>query len=164
MINPYKQNYMLNQLVSLLRLNIDECYKQVYIKSINENISPYGMDYTLYFQLVNLDIFIPVDLPFDSGQNIAMVFERDTYPRPHVYDTLKRTIHGLGAKPKAVIIATYSSGIYYTFIQIEKDRKCIDIDAKFSDAISLAIVCKIPIFIEEKLSKILGIEVSSADI
>ena len=150
---------MIRHFIRLLKFKADKRYKQVHIKSINENISPFGMDYTIYFQLADKNVFIPIDLTFDSGQNIVMVSECENYPRPHVYDTLRRTIYGLGGIPRAVLIAMYSGGIYYTFIQVEKDKELLEIDAKFSDAISTAIVCKIPIFVEEKLSEIVGINV-----
>jgi len=152
---------MLGGLVSLFRLKLDNNYSQVYIRKIAENNSPLGTDYTLLLQLLGQDTFIPVKLPFDSVQNIVMVSEKKEHIRPHIYDTLRRTIVGLGAIPKAVLIAMYSSGIFYTFIQVEKDKKLLEIDIKFSDAISMAVPCNIPILIEKNLSKILGIDVDS---
>lgn len=150
---------MLKHLISLFRLNMDKSYKQVYIRKIAENNSPLGTDYTLLLQLMGQDTFIPVNLPFNSGQNIIMVSEKKFHARPHVYDTLRRTIYGLGAVPKAVLIAMYSAGVFYTFIQVEKNNQLLEIDVKFSDAISLAVACGIPILIENNLSKILGIDV-----
>jgi len=44
-------------------------------------------------------------------------------------------------------------------MQVERGNKSFEIDTKFVDAISMAIVCKLPIFVEQNLCKILGVNI-----
>ena len=150
---------MINHVIGLFRCTAHPNYRQIFLKNINETATPHGIDYTLYFQVLGENVYIPIDIPRESGQRLMLMREKAHYPRPHVYDTMKRVILCLGGAPKAVLLAMYSGGIYYTFIQVERGNKSFEIDTKFVDAISMAIVCKLPIFVEQNLCKILGVNI-----
>lgn len=88
-------------------------------------------------------------------KNIVFVKEKIKLPRPVTYDLLKSIIDKLAAKVEKVIITEYREleDIYFSIIQITENNKKIEIDARPSDAINLALRVKCQIFVSEELLK-----------
>lgn len=83
---------------------------------------------------------------------IALELQNEKAPRPLTADLLKTVIDELGASVVDVSVTDLSNDIYYARIGLlnaQKER--LDIDARPSDAIALAIRCEVPIFVDEEV-------------
>lgn len=87
-------------------------------------------------------------------KNIVFAKKKIQLPRPVTYDLLKNIIDKLAAKVEKVVITEYreSENTYFSIIKIiTENNKKIEIDARPSDAVNLALRVKCPVFINEEL-------------
>ncbi len=72
-------------------------------------------------------------------------------PRPMTHDLLERVIQKLGAELEKVIITNLKDHTFYAILRLTMDGKTINIDARPSDSIALAVATKSPIFAHEQV-------------
>jgi bifunctional DNase/RNase len=75
------------------------------------------------------------------------------HKRPLTHDLLENIIQQAGAKIRRIVITHEKANIYYATIRMEKEGKPIEIDARPSDSIVLALKFKIPIYVSAGLFK-----------
>jgi bifunctional DNase/RNase len=90
------------------------------------------------------------------GQNesnaIALELQNEKAPRPLTADLLKSVIDELGARVSEVNVTELTDEVYYARIGLmNAQNERLDIDARPSDAIALAIRADAPIFVEESI-------------
>ncbi len=71
--------------------------------------------------------------------------------RPMTHDLYMNTLVAFGAKISRVIINSHHSGVYFALIELLKDDEILSLDARPSDAISLALKQGVAIFIDDAL-------------
>ena len=73
--------------------------------------------------------------------------------RPLTHDLLKSVIQEMGAEVKSIVVTELRrpDDIFYAKLVVEIDGKQIDIDARPSDAIALAVRVNVPIYVEEEV-------------
>jgi bifunctional DNase/RNase len=94
---------------------------------------------------------------------IAVELQGTTSPRPLTHDLLKNVIVELGAKIISVIISDLIDEIFYARIVLDVDGRHVEIDARPSDAIALAVRAKTPIFVEDSVLERAGVTLESTD-
>ena len=72
-------------------------------------------------------------------------------PRPLTHDLTGAIVRKLNAKIQRVIISAAKDGIYYATLVLEKDGSALEIDARPSDSIVLAVKAKAPIFVAKSV-------------
>ena len=80
-------------------------------------------------------------------------------PRPLTHDLLVSVVEQLGAEFQDVIISELREHTYYALLRIRHEGELIEIDARPSDAIAVAVTCDppLPIYVnEEVLDDVLG--------
>ena len=72
-------------------------------------------------------------------------------PRPLTHDLLAGIVHAMGGELKSVLITELRDATYYAKLQIVQDGETLDIDARPSDAIAMAVAVDppLPIYVEE---------------
>ena len=72
-------------------------------------------------------------------------------PRPLTHDLLVGTVHAMGGELKSVLIHELRDATYFAKLLIEQDGETLEIDARPSDAIAVAVTAdpQLPIFVEE---------------
>ena len=89
--------------------------------------------------------------------NAIMMFLKDLpKERPQTHDLFGHALESLGAKVERVIVNDFKDGVYYGRIIISaeneiEERKIIEIDARSSDCIALAIQSKSPIYVVQSV-------------
>lgn len=86
--------------------------------------------------------------PFEA-QAIQLILEGTRPERPMTHDLYKNTIERLGGTVDRVVIDDFWNTVYYAKIYVKFNAEEIEIDARPSDAIALAIRFEAPIFIAE---------------
>lgn len=92
--------------------------------------------------------------PFEA-QSIALVLEGLSTPRPLTHDLMRNLLEELNAKIEEVYINDLRDGTFYA--RIIFDDPPIDVDARPSDAVALALRCQVPIFVNSEILDQAGI-------
>lgn len=72
-------------------------------------------------------------------------------PRPLTHDLLKNTIEALGGEAQDVVINNLQDHTYFAAIRVRIDGELIEVDARPSDAVALAVHFQpyLPIYVED---------------
>lgn len=100
-------------------------------------------------------IFV-IHIDHGVGLAISMAMRQETRERPHTHELIGSVIAGFGARVDRVIINHFADGVYYArLILIAEnelyERKIVEIDARPSDSIALAVQAKAPIFLTKEV-------------
>lgn len=94
--------------------------------------------------------FLPIWIGVFEAASIAMELQGVQPPRPMTHDLVKSMVENLGGKIRKVVINDIKDGTFYALIEVEdKEGKIINLDARPSDAIAIAIRGHAPIFVSE---------------
>lgn len=99
-----------------------------------------------------LERYLLIWVGINESTAIALELQNEKPPRPLTADLLKTVIDDLGARVVDVNVTDLSDDVFYARIGIlsaQNDR--IDIDARPSDAIALAVRTDAPIFVEDTI-------------
>ncbi len=78
-------------------------------------------------------------------------------PRPLTHDLINNVIEQLGGDLQDIFISELREHTYYAKIRVRRDGELIEIDARPSDAVALAVTAKVPIYVaEDVLQEVLG--------
>jgi bifunctional DNase/RNase len=94
---------------------------------------------------------LPIWIGPAEANAIAMELAGMKFSRPLTHDLLKQVIVGLGADLRKVIITQVKDNTYYAELHIYRGDAVIQIDARPSDSIAVALRLKAPIFTSEEL-------------
>lgn len=94
--------------------------------------------------------FLPIWIGVFEAASIAMELQGAQPPRPMTHDLVKTMVENLGGKIRKVVINDIKDGTFYALIEVEdKEGKIVNLDARPSDAIAIAIRGHAPIFVSE---------------
>lgn len=74
-------------------------------------------------------------------------------PRPLTHDLIVSVIEQLGGQLQDVVISELKEHTYYARLRVRQDGELIEIDARPSDAIAVAVTCQppLPIYVNEEV-------------
>ncbi len=84
--------------------------------------------------------------PFEANA-ILVSLERDRPDRPMTHDLIKNIVDRLGATVARVAIDDLWNGVYYAKVHLHTGTEEVEIDARPSDAIAIAVRFDAPIFV-----------------
>jgi uncharacterized protein len=105
---------------------------------------------------------LPIIIGTFEAQAIALELEQIKPPRPMTHDLLKSAIDHFDASVSKVVISELREGTFFAQIHIDRSAGNLQIDARPSDAIALAIRFTAPIYVENKVLNEAGIEAEPA--
>ena len=94
---------------------------------------------------------MPIWIGATEAMAIQLELEGTKPPRPMTHDLLERVIRQLNAAVRRVIITREQEGVYYAVLVLERDGTVIEIDARPSDAMAMALKFNVPILISRSL-------------
>ena len=100
---------------------------------------------------------LPIIIGGFEAQAIAIELEKMTPSRPLTHDLFKSFADTFSIKVKEVIIYNLVDGIFFAKLICEKDDTEVEIDARTSDAIALAVRFQCPIYTYEFILSSAGI-------
>lgn len=95
--------------------------------------------------------------------SIAMELQGTTSPRPLTHDLLKAVIAELGGKVTSIIISDLIDDIFYARLVLDANGRHAEVDSRPSDAIALAVRCKVPIYVAESVLERAGVTLDAAE-
>ena len=95
--------------------------------------------------------FLPIWIGMFEAAAIAMELQDFKPPRPMTHDLLVKVMQNLKAKVKHVLISEIVENTFYAVIalDVKGESKVLEIDARPSDAIAVAVRLNSPIFVTE---------------
>jgi bifunctional DNase/RNase len=92
---------------------------------------------------------LPIWVGVFEANAIALQIENVQTPRPMTHDLLKNVIDDLSAQVERIVVTDLKENTFYALIHLRKNGHSIEVDARPSDAIALALRTRSPIFVEE---------------
>jgi bifunctional DNase/RNase len=122
-------------------------------------ISEINEQQVIYLKEVDGERTFPILIGIFEATSIDRRVKHYEAPRPLTHDLLVSCVEGLGAELQDIVISDLRDHTYYAKLRVRQDGELIEIDARPSDAIAVAVTCKphLPIYVsEEVLDDVLG--------
>jgi hypothetical protein len=94
---------------------------------------------------------LPIWIGQPEAESIMMEIKGVRPPRPLTHDLCKRLITGLGGSLRRVQITQVKENTYFAELHILRGEETIQVDARPSDSIAIALRLETPIFAQESL-------------
>jgi bifunctional DNase/RNase len=99
--------------------------------------------------------FLPIWVGIFEANAIALQLENITTPRPMTHDLLRTMIDELDARVTRIVISELRDSTFYAQIRLlihrEGNESTLEVDARPSDAIALALRTEAPIFVAQEV-------------
>jgi bifunctional DNase/RNase len=95
--------------------------------------------------------WLPIWIGSPEARAIARQIEAVATPRPDTHDLARRMLDGLHGELERVVVTDLRSGTYYATLSLRTGGRRVEIDARPSDAIAIALRTDSPIFVREPL-------------
>jgi bifunctional DNase/RNase len=130
---------------------------------IEVRVAHLGLDRTTNTPVVILqeregERVLPIWIGPAEASAIAMELAGVKFARPLTHDLLKQVIVGLGADLRKVIITQVKENTYYAELHVYRGDAVIQIDARPSDSIAIALRLKAPIFTSDSLLALTSVD------
>lgn len=99
------------------------------------------------------DSVLPIWVGIFEANAIAMQLENIVSPRPMTHDLLKSVVESLDASIDRIVITDLRENTFFATIHLLDGSKSIEVDARPSDAMALALRAGAPIFVDEVVLK-----------
>ena len=95
------------------------------------------------------DRYLPIWIGAAEADAIAVRLQGVTVARPMTHDLITNLLHDMGAQVTRVLVCELSNDTFYARISLAADGRELEIDARPSDAIAVAVRSEVPIYVEE---------------
>lgn len=95
--------------------------------------------------------FLPIWVGIFEANAIALQLENVTTPRPMTHDLLRNMISELDGRVTRVVINDLRDSTFFAQIRLDVGAKTLEVDARPSDAIALALRTEAPIFVAQSV-------------
>ncbi len=122
-------------------------------------ISEINDQQVIYLKEVEGDRSFPILIGIFEATSIDRRVKGYSSPRPLTHDLLVNTVESLGGECHSVVISELKDHTYFARLRIMLDGELVEVDARPSDAIAVAVTCDpvLPIFVaEDVLNDVLG--------
>ncbi|HLJ73560.1 MAG TPA: bifunctional nuclease family protein [Thermoanaerobaculia bacterium] len=93
--------------------------------------------------------FLPIWVGIFEANAIALQLENVTTPRPMTHDLLRNMLTELDARVIRIVINDLRDSTFFAQIKVITGERTLELDARPSDAIALALRTAAPIFVEQ---------------
>lgn len=103
------------------------------------------------------DRYLPIWIGPSEADAIAVKLQDVSVPRPLTHDLLCSVISALGASVIQIVVCDLKNDTFYARIHLQVNGKSLEIDARPSDAMALAVRVSAPIYVDESVMEKAGI-------
>ena len=93
----------------------------------------------------------PIIIGIFEAVSIDRKLKEIEVPRPLTHDLLMDTIREMGGELKRIVVNDLKDNTFFARLHVERDGEDIEVDARPSDAIALAVRAGCPIYAEESV-------------
>lgn len=102
---------------------------------------------------------VPIWVGTPEGEAIAIGLSDLAFPRPLTHNFYSGLLQGINARVEEVSVVALKKDTFYAVVKIRNGKKTCEIDARPSDAITLAVLNDVPIFVAEEVLETAGIKI-----
>jgi len=103
------------------------------------------------------ELYLPIWIGQFESEAITLELQEVDRERPLTHDLLKSTIQRMGGEVRYILINNLNKDVFFALIIIEVKGETIEVDARPSDAIALAVRLRAPIYVEKAIMDHAGI-------
>src|SRR2546425_13312911 len=107
--------------------------------------------------------YLPIWIGHFEADAIAIPMQNVPVQRPLTHDLLKGVIEQLGGKLTQVVINELADETFFAKLIVDANGRHVEVDARPSDAIALAIRAKVPIYVEDSVLERAGVALEATD-
>jgi bifunctional DNase/RNase len=96
---------------------------------------------------IQSQLFLPIWIGVFEANAIALRMEGVTPPRPLTHDLLHSAITQLGGTVEKIVISDLRESTFFAVIHVQQQGTALQVDARPSDAIALALRTDAPIYV-----------------
>ncbi len=122
-------------------------------------ISEVNDQQVIYLKEIDGERTFPILIGIFEATSIDRRVKGFSSPRPLTHDLIVSVVENLGGEFQDVIINELTDHTYHARLRVRHDGELIEVDARPSDAIAVAVTCSpaLPIYVnEEVLNEVLG--------
>lgn len=114
-------------------------------------ISEINDQQVVYLKEVNGSRSFPILIGWFEATSIDRHVKQIETTRPLTHDLMVSALEALGGELQDVVITELRDHVYYARLRVRQDGELVEIDARPSDAIAVAVTCDppLPIFVSE---------------
>jgi bifunctional DNase/RNase len=121
-----------------------------FIETNIDNISVSNLGFIVFLKVPGDNRVLPIFIGANEAQSIAIAYNNQIPPRPLTHDLMKNVLGMLDVEITKVLVTSLAENTFYGRIYLKKEGiEDLDIDARPSDAIALALRYKAPIFVHK---------------
>jgi len=128
---------------------------EVFVESIRVNMTNYRR--VVMLKEKTSPRYLPIWIGHFEADAIAIPMQNVPVTRPLTHDLLKRVIEQLNGKLTQVVISELADETFFAKLVVDVHGRHVEVDARPSDAIAVAIRAKVPIFVEESVFEQAGL-------
>jgi bifunctional DNase/RNase len=98
---------------------------------------------------IDSDRYLPIWIGPCEAESITIELQGVAVARPMTHDLLKSVIQDMGGKVRHILVSDLRNDTFYANIAMNLNGRQMDVDARPSDAIALAVRLKVPIYVNE---------------
>ena len=103
------------------------------------------------------DRFLPIWIGSPEADAIAVRLQEVSVPRPLTHDLLHNSIKSLGGEIDRIVISSMENDTYFATIVVRQGDEAVEIDARPSDALALAVRAGVQIFAAPEVMEKCGV-------
>jgi hypothetical protein len=122
-------------------------------------ISEIDEQQVIYLKEIDGERTFPILIGIFEATSIDRRVKGFTTPRPLTHDLVVAVVDSLGGELQDVVVSELKEHTYYARLRVRREGEMIEIDARPSDAIAVAVTCDppLPIYVaEDVLNDVLG--------
>ena len=122
-------------------------------------ISEINDQQVIYLKEIDGDRTFPILIGIFEATSIDRRVKGYPSPRPLTHDLIVSLVENMGAEFQDVVISELKEHTYFAKLRIRQEGELVEVDARPSDAIAVAVTCQptLPIYVnEEVLNDVLG--------
>lgn len=97
--------------------------------------------------------WLPIVVGSSEAQAIALQMENILPPRPLTHDLMKSLLDSIDARVSRIVVSDLRENTYFAVIGVKLNGQHVEVDARPSDAIALALRTQAPIFVSEEVMR-----------
>lgn len=108
--------------------------------------------YAMILKEKDSDRVVPIMIGWNEARSLVLAMQKVVLRRPTPHDLFKSLGDLTGCVLSSVFINKFEEGVFYSFLRmIDEDNNVVEIDSRTSDAVTLALKYKAPIFMDDQI-------------
>jgi bifunctional DNase/RNase len=126
-------------------------------------VSTSGMQRVVVLKEKESDRYLLIWVGTPEAGAIALSMQGVAVSRPMTHDLLRNVIEAMGGKVRRILVTELIENTFYARIVLDLDGRVVEVDARPSDSIALALRTQTNIFVSEKVLEEAGIRPSDEE-